>query len=407
MASVRAQARKDRAHDVDRDHCHSQYQYVPLGEAEEWARVDRLVRERAEHEPGRGHPEGGRRRAEHRDGPDPKVGDDLVVEQLGAGTALAGVDEAAPRLLRRHEHGDPGRNVVQLLEPGAYGPRERVGRRLGDVDEREPRRVGLGAGPRDGEHGQAASLARGEQIYLGVDVVDCVNHVVGAPRPAEDLLFGLPAVHRVDRLDGRLWGDARKVLLEARRLGRADVFTSGQTVSVQRREGDLVKVDEPEAADAGAEQHVRAVRADAAQPHDHDERVRDLLLALETEELDVPRELLGDDVVVKERRRGQSVWSSRALNEFVLGQRRRGGARRADGHPVEAAERDDDAGREAGESVPRGAHSQMSQTDIPCFEFSNSNSRVGRTERSVRGFSLGFPVFSELWGVGRRASEPL
>ena len=83
------------------------------------------------------------------------------------------------------------------------------------------------------------------------------------------------------------------------------------------------------------------MRADTAEPDDHDERVANLRLALETEELDVARELLRDDVVAEERHGRQCVWGCRVelllLSRVVilmLRKRLLGRASRASCQPV-------------------------------------------------------------------------
>ena len=67
---------------------------------------------------------------------------------------------------------------------------------------------------------------------------------------------------------------------------------------VEARERDLVEVDQPEPADAGAQQRRGRVRADAAEPDDDDEGGRELALASGAEKLPVAGELLLDDLVV-------------------------------------------------------------------------------------------------------------
>ena len=115
-------------------------------------------------------------------------------------------------------------------------------------------------------------MACRQKFNLRVDVIYGVHHEIGGPeRVAQHLRLHLRPVHYVERLDRRLGGDPREILLQACRLWRPDVLSRGQTVPVEGRKGDLIKVHDSKPADAAPQQHVSAVRADSSKTDDHDE----------------------------------------------------------------------------------------------------------------------------------------
>lgn len=60
-----------------------------------------------------------------------------------------------------------------------------------------------------------------------------------------------------------LWQDLSEMLLEAPRLGGSDILPGRNSVSIERRERDLVKVDEAEAPNARPQEQMGGMGADA------------------------------------------------------------------------------------------------------------------------------------------------
>mmetsp|Transcript_6371 Transcript_6371/g.15308 ORF Transcript_6371/g.15308 Transcript_6371/m.15308 type:complete len:316 (-) Transcript_6371:395-1342(-) len=212
------------------------------GQAHGRVGVEVAAGEAREQERRRGHAEHGRQRAEDRDRPDAEVGDHLEVERvLPRGSDLVDGEELAGRLLHGEEHGDPALDAVVLPQPGSDGAGEGVHARLADVRKPQPRGVEPRAGAPHAQHGDPAPVARRQERHLSVDVVDGVEHKVGAAPKVRLLRVGIK--HLDPWVELRLRADPAEVPLEARRLWKPDVRARGHRVPVEGRQGHLVEVD--------------------------------------------------------------------------------------------------------------------------------------------------------------------
>ena len=138
------------------------------------------------------------------------------------------------------------------------------------VGDTNPRRIDLPAGATDCDHPDASAPAMGDQRGLDAETVDAVNDVVVVRvQQVREIIEGEKVLDCRDTTIGVDLSDARRHDLH---LGHTERAGQGVQLAVDVGFGDVIEIDQREAADGRARQGLDRPGTDAADANDADVR---------------------------------------------------------------------------------------------------------------------------------------
>jgi hypothetical protein len=159
---------------------------------------------------------------------------------------------------------------VLLAQQLAHVAGEGIEAGLAQVAAAHQGRVEAGRGAHGRDHRQAQAQAGGQEVQLGLDVVDGVDDQVGLG--GEQALGGRGGVELGAGVDRRVGIDEAQPLGHDRDLALAQGPLHGVQLAVRVGHADAIEVDQDDATDAGADQGLGGVTADPAAAEDRDRR---------------------------------------------------------------------------------------------------------------------------------------
>ena len=143
---------------------------------------------------------------------------------------------------------------------------------LGQAADVQRARIGLPSGTEGSEDPQAGLDAPADERGLGREIVDAVHDECRTP--GQQAIRCRLVKQGNARLNLSMRRDPEQVRPQCRHLWRTHVRSYGARVAIERGEGHLIEVDEPQTPNAAAYQQLRSVAADAANTDDDDEIIR-------------------------------------------------------------------------------------------------------------------------------------